>query len=187
MGTTARTADTAPPSGLEELYVVHAPAALRFAYYLSGDGEHAKDLVQDAFVRVAGRFAHIRRPDVFDTYLRRTIFNLHTSRLRRLRLERAYLAREAPRAEPSRTDADPAERDEIWSVILELPARQRAAIVLRFYEDPSMVWPNTRVRWSRSSGVSASGSDSGASRGDQYHLAMSTKSKTMPAISNAKI
>jgi RNA polymerase sigma-70 factor (sigma-E family) len=137
MGTTARTADTAPPSGLEELYVAHAPAALRFAYYLSGDGEHAKDLVQDAFVRVAGRFAHIRRPDVFDTYLRRTIFNLHTSRLRRLRLERVYLAREARRAEPSRTDADPAERDEIWSVILELPARQRAAIVLRFYEDLS--------------------------------------------------
>jgi RNA polymerase sigma factor (sigma-70 family) len=133
----ARTVDRVGWEGLEALYVAHAPAALRFAYYLSGDREQARDLVQDAFVRVAGRFAHLRRPDVFEHYLRRTIFNLHTSRLRRLRLERAALAREAGRPEPGRTDSDPAERDEIWSALLELPARQRAAIVLRFYEDLS--------------------------------------------------
>jgi RNA polymerase sigma factor (sigma-70 family) len=137
MGTSARSVERVGSGGLEALYVAHAPAALRFAYHLSGDPEQARDLVQDAFVRVAGRFAHLRRPDVFETYLRRTIFNLHASRLRRLRLERAYLAREARRVEPAPVDADPAERDEIWSAILELPARQRAAVVLRFYEDLS--------------------------------------------------
>jgi RNA polymerase sigma factor (sigma-70 family) len=137
MGTSARTAERAGSGGLESLYLAHAPAALRFAYYLSGDPEQAGDLVQDAFVRVAGRFAHLRKPEVFETYLRRTIFNLHTSRLRRLRLERAYLAREARSVVPAQADADPAERDEVWSAILELPARQRAAIVLRFYEDLS--------------------------------------------------
>ena len=137
MGTNARTADSVAPGGLEALYVAHAPAALRFAYYLSGDGEQARDLVQDAFVRAAGRFAHLRRPDVFETYLRRTIFNLHASRLRRLRLERAYLTREAKRVQPPPVAADPADRDEVWGAILELPARQRAAVVLRFYEDLS--------------------------------------------------
>ena len=82
MRTSERAAEPAGSGGLEALYVAHAPAALRLAYYLSGDREQARDLVQDAFVRVAGRFAYLRNPDVFETYLRRTIVNLHTSRLR---------------------------------------------------------------------------------------------------------
>jgi len=136
MRTGLSASDAATSGRLEELYVAHAPAALRFAYYLCGDREQSRDLVQDAFVRVAGRFAHLRKPDVFGTYLRRTIFNLHTSRLRRLRLERAYVTRES-RAEPSHSDVDPTERDEVWQAILQLPPRQRPAIVLRFYEDLS--------------------------------------------------
>jgi len=137
METTNKTADSTASGRLEALYVEHAPRALRFAYYLSGDREQALDLVQDAFVRIAGRFSYLRRPDVFETYLRRSIFNLHTSRLRRLRLERAHLAREASKPTPSAEQSDPAERDEVWHAILELPARQRAAIALRFYEDLS--------------------------------------------------
>ena len=136
MRTSTRASETTVAGRLEGLYVAHAPDALRFAFYLCGDGEHAKDLVQDAFVRVAGRFAYLRKPDVFGTYLRRTIFNLHTSRLRRLRLERDYLSR-ASRAELDYSEADPAERDEVWHTIQDLPPRQRAAIVLRFYEDLS--------------------------------------------------
>ena len=92
---TTVTADDAITSELQELYVRHAPAALRLAYFLSGDREEARDLVQDAFVRVAGRFRYLRQPDEFDTYLRRTIVNLHASRLRRLKVERSSLAREA--------------------------------------------------------------------------------------------
>lgn len=137
MRTGATTADAASSRRLEELYLAHAPAALRFAYYLCGDQEQSRDLVQDAFVRVAGRFAYMRKPDVFGTYLRRTIVNLHTSRLRRLRLERAYLAREARRMEPTHIDVDPGERDEVWDAIQQLPPRQRAAMLLRFYEDLS--------------------------------------------------
>ena len=129
--------DKLPPGRLEELYLRHAPAGLRFAYYLSGDPERARDLVQDAFVRVVGRYAHLRQPDLFETYLRRTIFNLHTSRLRRLRVEREYLAREAGRAALAHHDPDPVERDQMWSAIRALPERQRAAIVLRYYEDLS--------------------------------------------------
>lgn len=135
MGTSAGTAETIASGRLAALYVEHAPAAYRFAYYLCGEREQARDLVQDAFVRVAGRFSHLRKPDVFETYLRRTIFNLHTSRLRRLRVERAYLAREASRPIEIPEPPDPVERDEVWHAILALPPRQRAAIVLRFYED----------------------------------------------------
>ena len=137
MRTELTSTDAATSGQLEELYVAHAPAALRFAYYLCGDPEQSRDLVQDAFVRVAGRFAHLRKPDVFGSYLRRTIFNLHTSRLRRLRLEREYVAREGRQIERAHTDDEPEVRDEIWLAIMQLPPRQRAAIVLRFYEDLS--------------------------------------------------
>ena len=131
------TADDATWSGLESLYLQHAPSALRFAYYLSGDRETANDLVQDAFVRVAGRFRYLRRPDGFDAYLRRTIVNLNASRLRRLKVERSSLAREASYPAVGVPERDPGVSEELWQAILGLPPRQRAAIVLRFYEDLS--------------------------------------------------
>lgn len=137
MRTGVRDAATAASDRLEELYVRHGPAGLRFAYYLCGDREQARDLVQDAFVRVAGRFSYLRQPDRFATYLRRTIVNLHTSRLRRLRLEREHLARERASAGRAHEDPDAGERDEVWRAISALPPRQRAAVVLRFYEDLS--------------------------------------------------
>ena len=129
--------DDSMASRLEELYVRHAPAALRLAYFLTGDRDVARDLVQDAFVRVAGRFRHLRQPDEFDTYLRRTIVNLHTSSLRRLKVERSSLAREAALTMPTANEDDHGSRDEMWHAILGLPPRQRAAIVLRYYEDLS--------------------------------------------------
>jgi len=129
------TADDATWSGLESLYLQHAPSALRFAYFLSGDQETARDLVQDAFVRVAGRFRHLRQPDGFDAYLRRTIVNLNASRLRRLKVERSSLAREAAYPAVAVPERDPAVSEELWRAILDLPPRQRAAIVLRYYED----------------------------------------------------
>ena len=125
-------------SGLEELYERHAPAAGRLAYLLTGDRPAAEDLVQEAFVRVVGRFRHLRVPDAFEAYLRRTIVNLHTSQLRRRRLERAHLEREqaaAQKASPAMPEVGV--REELWQALQELPARQRAAVVLRYYEDLS--------------------------------------------------
>jgi RNA polymerase sigma-70 factor (sigma-E family) len=138
------TADESIAPRLEELYVRHAPAALRLAYFLTGDPEAARDLVQDAFVRVAGRFRHIRQPEAFDAYLRRTIVNLHSSGLRRLRVERSSLAREAALTVPVMPEEDHGARDEMWHAILGLPPRQRAAIVLRYYEDLSE-WQSAEV------------------------------------------
>jgi RNA polymerase sigma-70 factor (sigma-E family) len=129
--------DQALSGRLEQLYVTHAPMALRFAFYVCGDRERAHDLVQDAFVKVAGRFAYLRTPERFDVYLRRTIVNLHTSRLRRLKLEREHLARERAAGARSHEDVDVAERDDVWEAIRALPDRQRTAIVLRYYEDLS--------------------------------------------------
>jgi RNA polymerase sigma-70 factor (sigma-E family) len=124
------------PARLEELYVRHAPAAVGLAYLLTGNREAAEDLVQDAFIRAAGRFQHMRNAEAFPSYLRRTVVNLHLSRLRRMRLERSYLARQ--QEEPVQSSMpDIAGRADVWAGVQRLPARQRAAIVLRYYEDLS--------------------------------------------------
>lgn len=120
---------------LAELYTRHAAEAIRLAYLLTGDRQLAEDLVQDAFVKLAGRLVHLRDPGAFEAYLRRTVVNLANSYFRRTRLERAYLKRSA--AEPARSGEPPdtGRRDELWHDLQGLPARQRSAIVLRIYED----------------------------------------------------
>jgi RNA polymerase sigma-70 factor (sigma-E family) len=132
-----RAAAPVAPGRLEDLYIRNAPGALRLAYFLTGNRELAEDLMQEAFVRVAGRFRHLHMPDAFDAYLRRTIVNLYTSHLRRTKLERAYVARHGADPSVAREAGDPAARDELWRALHTLPERQRAAIVLRFYEDLS--------------------------------------------------
>lgn len=123
---------------LAELYEEHAARAFRLAYLLTGDRDLAEDLVQDAFLRLIGRFADIRSPGSFDVYLRKTIVTLSYGLFRRRRIERAYLARERGLASRSSDVLPDVERtDELWTQMQRLAPRQRAALVLRYYEDLS--------------------------------------------------
>src|SRR5439155_12394730 len=79
---------------LAELFTRQLPRAVAIAYLMTGDRGIAEDLAQEAFIRLTGRFRHLRSPDAFDAYLRRTVVNLSISHLRRRRVERAYLERE---------------------------------------------------------------------------------------------
>src|SRR5437764_6306673 len=103
MRTIAMTEEQEEDTGgrLGELYRRHAPDAARLAYLITGDRALAEDLVQDAFVRMVGRFQDLRNPDAFAAYLRRTVVNLSHSHFRRLRVERAYVAREGARPAPA--------------------------------------------------------------------------------------
>ena len=124
---------------LDELYSAHASAALRLAILLTGDRHRAEDLVQDAFVRITGRFGHLRAKSAFGSYLNRTIVNLAKDQGRRAGLERRELQKErdavARAQQPSMPDL--ATRKEILDALLVLPYRQRAAVVLRYYQDLS--------------------------------------------------
>jgi RNA polymerase sigma-70 factor (sigma-E family) len=129
--------DTRRTDRLGDLYSRHVPATIGFAYLLTGSRAEAEDLVHEAFVRVVGRLQHLRTPDAFDAYLLRAVLNLHTSRLRRLRVERRYLAREGRRSSDAVAPDDVEERDRIWRALDRLPKQQRAAVVLRYAEDRS--------------------------------------------------
>jgi RNA polymerase sigma-70 factor (sigma-E family) len=121
---------------LGELYRRHAPDAVRLAYLLTGDRALAEDLVHEAFVRMFGRFRDLRDPDAFRAYLRTTVVNLARSHFRRARVERTYLERQRPPVEGAEPP-DPGPREELWAALGLLSERQRAAIVLRYYEDLS--------------------------------------------------
>lgn len=125
-------------TGLGAVYEAHAAGALRFAYLLTHDRELARDLVQDAFVRLAGRFEHVRNPESMDAYIRKTVVNLASSHARRRRMERTHLEAQANRPVTGADDQDFESRSVLWAAILALPTRQRAAVVLRFYEDLSV-------------------------------------------------
>jgi RNA polymerase sigma-70 factor (sigma-E family) len=128
-----RALTTSEGGRLGELYEAHAADAARLAYLLTGDRALAEDLVHEAFVRLFGRFRDLRNPDAFGAYLRTAVVNLARSHFRRRRRERTYLERRA--REPDPASADVGEREEMWDALQRLRPRQRAAIVLRYYED----------------------------------------------------
>lgn len=109
------------------------PALLRFAHALTGDPHTAADLVQDALVRTGIRWSRLDRQGNPEAYVRRAILNGRTSRWRKLRRETLVdsLPEPAPAAPP------PARDEQLWQLLATLPPRQRAVLVLRYYEDQS--------------------------------------------------
>lgn len=119
---------------VEQLYASNAQRAGRLAYFLVGDRELAQDLVQEAFLKVFGRWGNMREPHAFAAYLNRTIVNLAHKTHRRRGVERRYLAKQ-PRLEAVSLQPDYETANELWGQLQLLPQRQRTAIVLRYYED----------------------------------------------------
>lgn len=120
-------------------YVAARGAALqRFAYLVTGSSADAADLVQEALSRAYPRWAALARTDTAEAYVRRSIVNASISGWRKNR--RLVVVDDA---EPLLRQhvPDPAaavgDADEAWRLCRELPARQRAAVMLRFYEDLS--------------------------------------------------
>ena len=125
-----------PASRLAVLYEVHVGRAVALATLLTGDRAIAEDIAHDAFLRVAGRFRDLRDPGAFGPYLRTTVVNMCRARARRLDRERVLL-RSQTRADAIEPDTRAEDRDEMWRYIEALPYRQRAALVLRYWDDLS--------------------------------------------------
>ncbi|MBB5867214.1 RNA polymerase sigma factor (sigma-70 family) [Allocatelliglobosispora scoriae] len=116
--------DTADPPALEQVYREQRIALTRLGYLLTGSRDLAEDIVQAAFASAAPRWDSIDRPL---PYLRRAVVNMARDAYRRRARERGSPAPEPVTHLP--------EVDEAWAHIRRLPDRQRAVVVLRYYED----------------------------------------------------
>ncbi|MBB4767152.1 SigE family RNA polymerase sigma factor [Amorphoplanes digitatis] len=112
-------------------------ALLRYAVMLTGDEHTAQDLVQETMVRVQLNWRRVARSDSPDGYVRKMLTNQFIDLRRGSWLKRVLLRAEpAPvRAVPGDHADETAERDRVWSMLAGLPRQQRAALVLRYYED----------------------------------------------------
>jgi RNA polymerase sigma-70 factor (sigma-E family) len=108
---------------------------LRLAFQLCHERAGAEDLVQQALEQVCRRCRE-RRVDADDAeaYARRAVVNEYLRR-RRLRSASELISDVVPDTTSAAPDVALAERDAMWRSLGALPARQRAAVVLRYYEE----------------------------------------------------
>ncbi|MGC4771069.1 SigE family RNA polymerase sigma factor [Micromonospora sp. DT44] len=119
----------------EEYAFARTSALVRLARLLTGDEHRAEDLVQDVLTRAYARWGRISRTDQPDAYVRRMLVNAHHSWWRRRSSREVTVAAVLDRAGDADEAAGVAERDALWRLVSDLPARQRTVIVLRYYED----------------------------------------------------
>ncbi|HEX5996080.1 MAG TPA: SigE family RNA polymerase sigma factor [Jiangellales bacterium] len=118
----------------EEYVASRGPALVRLARLLTADHHRAEDLAQDVLARAYVHWRRIQRADRPDVYVRRMLVNANISWWRRTRRE-VSVAWVDDRPAVDDLDGRSADRDELWQLIIVLPPRQRAVLVLRYYED----------------------------------------------------
>lgn len=108
------------------------PGLLRYGHALTGNPHDAADLVQTVLEKMGSRwtYVHEKTGDPL-AYVRRSMANAHVSRWRRTRREN--LVADLPDTSPHVPD-DPFEHEPLWRALRTLPPRQRAVMVLRYYE-----------------------------------------------------
>lgn len=110
------------------------PRLLRFAQVVTGRND-AADAVQDALVAVFARWRRLSRAGTPDGYARRVIVNRHISRWRRWGRREQLAEKVEPASDPADVAAAVSDAALARQVLAELSPRQRAAVVLRFYDD----------------------------------------------------
>ncbi|MFF8511985.1 SigE family RNA polymerase sigma factor [Streptomyces sp. NPDC015492] len=138
-GTARRTGDDGGPvedDGFTEFAVGAWPRLVRTARLLTGDFHEAEDLVQTTLAKVYARWRRIPRGEV-DLYVRRALINNNLSRVRRKRV--VHLLTPVLPESLRHTSAGHAEaveqRTALLAALADLTARQRAVMVLRYWED----------------------------------------------------
>ena len=112
------------------------PALYRTAYLLAGDHASAEDLLQNAFAKLYLSWDKIRDRGALDGYVRRVMVNENNSLWRRAWKRREHSTDTMP--ETGVTDTyDDGMGGVLWSYVQTLPPKQRAVIVLRYYEQLS--------------------------------------------------
>lgn len=121
-------------AAFSEFVEARSTSLFRTAYLMVGDHQLAQDLLQEALVKTLVAWPRMRDHTTVEAYTRRIVVNTSISWRRR----RSFHERPAETLpEPAGPDAvdDLVTHDELIEHLLALAPRQRAAIVLRYYED----------------------------------------------------
>jgi RNA polymerase sigma-70 factor (sigma-E family) len=121
-------------AAFEAFVVRSSDRLLRTAYLLCGDHGHAEDMVQTALLRTARRWSTARQEP--DAYARRVVVNLAKDRWRLLRRRFGEAPLEIDVAVPVSDGL--ADRERLLAAARQLPAGQRAVLVLRYFDDLSV-------------------------------------------------
>jgi RNA polymerase sigma-70 factor, ECF subfamily len=119
-----------------EFVTARSGALLRTAYLLAGDWSTAEDLLQTALTKTYLAWKRLGQIEAVEPYARRVLVNTATSWWRRRWHGERPTEFLPETAAPDRLD-EQLDRDVLWKHVKALPARQRAVLVLRFYEDMS--------------------------------------------------
>jgi RNA polymerase sigma-70 factor (sigma-E family) len=132
--------DTKAREEFRDYVTGRSAALLRTAYLLTGNNSDAEDLLQTALAKTYLAWPRIRDRHAVDAYVRRTMVNARTSWWRRDR-HLTSVAHDEHLATMPATGRDPLAdadlHDALWTALARLPRRQRAAVVLRYYEELS--------------------------------------------------
>jgi RNA polymerase sigma-70 factor (sigma-E family) len=121
----------------DELYAALWPRLVRTAYAVSGDLGVAEDAVQTALAKAYRSWRRISRLESPEAYVRRMVVNEVLTTRRRAAQRHEVTRAEPPERAVTRSPEDALAHDEMWRALSTLPPRQRAVLVLRYYEDLS--------------------------------------------------
>jgi RNA polymerase sigma-70 factor (sigma-E family) len=107
----------------------------RTAYLLTADPAAAEDLLQTAMEKTYSRWPKVSRMEAPDGYVRKVMVNAVISARRRPGWGREWLRGVPPERPGPAEEADVVDHALVWPLVCALPPRQRAVVVLRYYED----------------------------------------------------
>lgn len=113
------------------------PALLRTAYLITGDRATAEDVLQTALAKLYLAWDRVERREAVDAYVRRIIVNEYRSLWRSPWRRREVAVDEVPETGAVTDRYDDGQAEALWSFVQTLPKKQRAVVVLRYYEELS--------------------------------------------------
>lgn len=123
-------------SDFRDLYAARAAALRRTAFLLCGDWHQAEDLVQTAFMKIHSAWHRLRDPGAAEAYLRKVLTREFLSEGRR-HWARQQVSDISRLDRPARSGSHE-ERLVLLDALRKIPPRQRACLILRFWEDCSV-------------------------------------------------
>ena len=118
----------------EEYAAAAWPSLYRYAYLLAGNHSDAEDVAQQTLIKAHRSWSRVTTSGSPNAYVRRMLTNTYLSE-RRPRKRKLELLTDTPPEPASAPPAGSEERMALWPHVKALPPRQRAVIVLRYYED----------------------------------------------------